>query len=83
MPPVVVRMHATSSPCALWLNASVSLTDYKCPAAQQKCASSSLRHMGLRQITRRNPQSRWSAAASRSDNAGGLRRTRRVVNQPG
>lgn len=36
MPPVVVRTNATSSPCALWLNASVSLTDSKCAAVQHK-----------------------------------------------
>ena len=45
MAPVVVRMNDTSSPCALWLNASVSLTDYKCPAAQQRCTSSSVCHL--------------------------------------
>jgi hypothetical protein len=45
MAPVVVRMNDTSSPCALWLNASVSLTDYKCPAVQQRCASSSVCHL--------------------------------------
>lgn len=73
-PPVVVRANATSSPCALWLSASVSLTDYKCPAAQQLCASSGARHLSLRPITRRNSQSRWSEAASRSDNFWELQR---------